>query len=59
MSEALIAVAADGVSSPVETEEVGGAVGASLTGVTLTETACSVVPPLPSETRIVKLSEPL
>jgi hypothetical protein len=43
----------------VVTEPAAGAVGASLTGSTVTETTCSVLPPLPSEMTIVKLSLPL
>ena len=59
MSAAPIAVAAEAVSSSVLTAPVAGAVGASLTGVTVTETTCSAAPPLPSLTTRVKLSEPL
>jgi hypothetical protein len=59
MSEAPIKVAAEAVSSAVATELAAGAVGASLTGVTVTATTCSAVPPLPSSMRMVKLSEPL
>jgi uncharacterized membrane protein YphA (DoxX/SURF4 family) len=58
-SLAPMATAAETVSSLSVTLPVAATVGAVFVGVMVTVTTCSAVPPWPSETRIVKLSEPL